>query len=179
MPNCKRFYIENSYVFITVVTYNRKHILIENIALLRECFRKTLKTFNFEIFASIILPDHFHLIIKPDNISQFPKIIGLIKKYFSYEVNAKYNDKIICESRIKRGEKGIWQRRFYEHLIRDENDLHMHLDYIHYNPVKHNYAKIVKDWEYSSFHKFVKLRNYDINWGSVNDIEKIKNLEYE
>lgn len=179
MPNYKRYYLENRYVFITVVTYNRKPILVENINLLRECFKKTLKTFDFEIFAAVILPNHFHLIIKPQNIKEFSKIIGLIKKYFSHAINEEYNDKNISESRMKRGEKGIWQRRFHEHLIRDEKDLFTRLDYIHYNPVKHGYTQNVKDWEHSSFHKFVKLKNYDINWGSETDIKNIKDLDYE
>jgi len=179
MPNYKRYYIRNRYVFITVVTHNRQPILIENIDLLRECFKKTLKTFDFEIFASVILPNHFHIIIKPANIKDFSKIVGLIKKYFSYSIDEKYNDKNINESRIKRAEKGIWQRRFYDHLIRDEEDLHLHLDYIHYNPVKHGYSKSVKDWKFSSFTKFVKLENYDMNWGNNSDIKKIDELEYE
>ncbi len=179
MPNYKRYYIENNYVFITVVTYNRSPILIQNIELLRECFKKTKETFDFEIFASVILPDHFHLIIKPANIREFSKIIGLIKKYFSFFVEDQFDNKNICKSRKNRQEKGIWQRRFYEHLIRDENDLSKHLDYIHFNPVKHQYTKSVKDWSFSSFNKFVKLKNYDINWGSDFDIEEIKELEYE
>lgn len=91
----------------------------------------------------------------------------------------QFDNKNICKSRKNRQEKGIWQRRFYEHLIRDENDLSKHLDYIHFNPVKHQYTKSVKDWSFSSFNKFVKLKNYDINWGSDFDIEEIKELEYE
>ncbi|MEI8129107.1 MAG: transposase [bacterium] len=90
MPNYKRYYLENHYIFITVLTHHRQSILIENVDLLRECFKKTLKTFNFEILASVILPNHFHIIIKPENIKEFPKIVGLIKKYFSYSINEKY-----------------------------------------------------------------------------------------
>ena len=179
MPNYKRYYIDNHYVFITVVTYNRSSILIENIDLLRECFKQTLKIFDFEIFGSVIMPNHFHVIIKPKNINEFSKIIGSIKKRFSYALNEKFVDENISESRIKRSEKGVWQRRFYEHIIRDENDLYKRLDYIHFNPVKHGYTKNVKDWEYSSFHKFVKLKNYEINWGSRIDVKHIQDLDYE
>ena len=68
-------------------------------------------------------------------------------------------------------EKGIFQRRYWEHTIRDENELNNHINYIHYNPVKHGYAKSVNDWEYSSFHKFVKNGLYDINWGTNTDIK--------
>ena len=76
-------------------------------------------------------------------------------------------------------EKGIFQRRYWEHTIRDENELNNHINYIHYNPVKHGYAKSVNDWEYSSFHKFVKKGLYDINWGSNTDIKEIIDLNFE
>ena len=76
-------------------------------------------------------------------------------------------------------EKGIFQRRYWEHTIRDENELNNHINYIHYNAVKHGYAKSVKDWEYSSFHKFVKKGLYDINWGSNTDIKELIDLDFE
>ena len=75
--------------------------------------------------------------------------------------------------------KGIFQRRYWEHTIRDENELNNQINYIPYNPVKHGYAKSVKDWEYSSFHKFVKNGLYDINWGSNTDIKEIIDLDFE
>ena len=77
------------------------------------------------------------------------------------------------------GEKCIFQRRYFEHTIIDENDLNNQINYIHYNPVKHGYVKSVKDWEYSSFHKFVKNGLYDINWGSNTDIKEIIDLNFE
>ena len=76
-------------------------------------------------------------------------------------------------------EKGIFQRRYWEHTIRDEKDLNNQINYIHYNPVKHGYVKSVKDWEYSSFHKFVKKGLYDINWGNNTDIKEIIDLNFE
>ena len=76
-------------------------------------------------------------------------------------------------------EKGIFQRRYWEHTIRDENELNNHINYIHYNPVKHGYAKSVNDWEFSTFHKFVKNGLYDINWGSNTDIKEIIDLDFE
>ena len=76
-------------------------------------------------------------------------------------------------------EKGIFQRRYWEHTIRDENELNNHINYIHYNPVKHGYAKSVNDWEFSTFHKFVKNGLYDINWGSNTDIKEIIDLNFE
>ena len=65
----------------------------------------------------------------------------------------------------KHGEYGIWQRRYWEHMIRDEDDLNRHIDYIHYNPVKHGYVNCVKEWEYSSFHRFVQKQRLPLDWG--------------
>ena len=76
-------------------------------------------------------------------------------------------------------EKGLFQRRFFEHTICSQEELNNHINYIHYNPVKHGYVKCVKDWQYSSFHKFVKNNLYEENWGSAKDIEKFKSLNIE
>ena len=81
-------------------------------------------------------------------------------------------------SKIRKREKGIWQRRFWEHTIRDEKDLYKHIDYIHYNSYKH-YKIAPKDWEYSTFSKFVKNDFYDIDWCNFNDIHQINNLDFE
>ncbi len=80
---------------------------------------------------------------------------------------------------VNKGEKGVFQRRFFEHTIISENDLNNQINYIHYNPVKHGFVHNVKDWEYSSFHKFVKRGLYNNDWGSVKDIENIKDLNFE
>ena len=89
-----------------------------------------------------------------------------------------YIDKNLSQSALKRGEKGIWQRRYYDHIIRNENDLWKHVDYIHYNSVKH-YDISPKDWKYSSFHKFVKNNYYELNWCNVDDKHNIKELDIE
>ncbi len=179
MPNYKRYYLENHNVFITVVTYNRNPILIENIEILRACFKETMQKFHFDIIAVVVLPDHFHIILNPENIDDFPKIIGTIKRNFTRKIDEKYVDESISDSRKIRKEKGIWQRRFYDHIIRDEDDLEKHLDYIHYNPVKHDYSNSPIDWEYSSFRKYVDDEYYSENWGSQEDIKNINSLDYE
>jgi putative transposase len=177
MPNYKRIFVDNTYVFLTVLTYKRRPILIENIALLRESFQRAKEIYDFQIFGSVILPDHMHLIIFPNNIKNYPKIIFAIKYHFSK--NTCSNKQDLTQSKIKKGEKGIWHRRYYEHTIRNEESLYQHLEYIHYNPVKHGYAKNVKDWEYSSFHKFVKQNYYDISWGTFEDTETLQGLDFE
>ncbi len=172
--------MENSYIFITVVTSKRRKILIKNIGLLRKAFNNAKRFRTFEIFASVILDDHFHVILKPESIHDYPTIIRLIKYYFSRNIDTTaINNYELSTSLRSKNEKGIWQRRYWEHTIRNENDLYNHLDYIHYNPVKHGLTHNVKDWEYSSFHKFVKNEEYDINWGCTDDIKNISNLDYE
>ena len=173
MPNYKRFYIPNSIVFITIVTYERQPILIENIELIRTALKTS--PYKYEIIAGCVLKDHIHLIIKPENINELSKIISSFKYTFSHSLKCS-ND--IKDSILKRREKGIWQRRFYDHIIRDENDFNRHLDYIHYNPMKH-YSIVPKDWNYSSFQKFVKLGYYESNWCNFDDVNKINNENWE
>lgn len=179
MPNYHRYYLENRYVFLTVVTYQRQPILINNIKLLRNSFKQTLLKYNFEIFGIVILPDHFHVIIKPENVKDFSNIVGSIKKHFTYNYNGASKRRTLPDSRQKRKESTIWQRRFYDHIIRDEDDLYKHLNYIHYNPVKHGYTNGVKQWQYSSFSKFVQAKFYEPEWGNVKDIENIQDMTLE
>ncbi|MFA7657898.1 MAG: transposase [Candidatus Gastranaerophilaceae bacterium] len=174
----KRLFIPNTYVHLVLVSYKRRPILIKNIDLLRESFKNAKQYFVFDVFAICILPDHLHLILKPENIEEYPKIITAIKYYFSHNFDDVGVETPTYGYRNK-GEIGAWQRRYWEHTIRDEKDLYNHLDYIHYNPVKHGIAKNVKDWEYSSFDKFVKCGNYEINWGSAEDVKHIATLDYD
>lgn len=185
MPNYRRLFIENTFVFITLVTNKRKPLLIDNIELLRESFKRAKQTYNFEIFACVILPDHIHLLLKPEKIIEYSKIIRAIKYNFSQKFNdvgiaMPTYDNNICKAGLPSCQnKSIWQRRYWEHTIRDEDDLNKHLDYIHYNPVKHGYSKSVKSWEFSSFDKFVERGNYDIDWGNFEDIKHICEMELD
>ena len=179
MSNYKRYFrSSNNPVFITFVTYNRRKILLSNIKLLQNSFKNTLSKYQFEIKAISILKEHCHLIISANNPNNIPNIIRAIKYHFSSNVNNMYTCKELTNSAIKRGEKGIWQRRYYDHIIRDEEDLHKHIDYIHYNSIKH-YEIAPKDWKYSSFKKFVKNKYYDIDWCNFDDKYKINTLDYE
>ena len=177
--NYKRLYIPNSIIFITIVTSKRRNILIENIELLKFSIKNTYKYYNFEIYAICVMKDHVHLLIKPNNIKEYSKIILLIKRTFSKKIDintiADYRQR---ESNIKRQERDIWQRRFWEHTIRNEEDLYRHIDYIHYNPMKH-YQIVPKDWKYSTFNKFVKNGYYETDWCNFEDKYKIADLNYE
>lgn len=175
--NYRRVYIQNSVVHIIISSYNRISVFTEYIDILRDAFRNTMKNYKFKIISICILPDHIHLLLKPNNIEEYPKIISSVKYYFSRNVGQvcpTYND--LKQGYKNKREKGIFQRRYYEHTIVDENELNAIIDYIHYNPVKHGYVKKVKGWEYSSFHRFVKDGYYDENWC---DFSKCEELEYE
>lgn len=170
--NYKRTFIQNSAVFITIVTYKRKNILIDNISILRKSFQYAKTKYKFEIAAIVVLPNHIHMIIKPKTITDYPKITGQIKIYFTKTSELNYTSN-------KKRESNIWQRRYWEHTIIDEKDLNRHIDYIHYNPVKHKLVKAPKDWRSSSFRKFVKEGYYDENWYNAGDKNDIINMELE
>ena len=178
--NYLRAYIPNSMVFLTIVTANRRNILVKNISILKTALKKSIENYNYKIYAICILPDHIHMIIKPYQIKDYPMIIKQFKTYFSKRINTEtlenYN---LSSSNKSKKERDIWQRRYWEHTIKDINDLNKHTDYIHYNPLKHNLVKLPKDWEYSSFKKFVKLGFYDNNWCNYKDKNNIINLNFE
>jgi len=167
--NYKRVFVPNSYVHLIIVAYNRKDIFVENIELLRDSFKNAKQFFDFEIIAVCVLPNHIHMILNPNNIQEYPNIITSIKYYFSrhYDVGVETP----TYGYVNKGEKGVFQRRYFEHTICSQEELNNHINYIHYNPVKHGYVKNVKDWKYSSFHKLVEDKFYDKNWGSSDDIE--------
>ena len=135
------------------------------------------KYFNYDIVAICVLPEHIHVILNPKNIKDYPKIVTSIKYYFSH--NYGVGVETPTYGYLNKGEKGLFQRRYFEHTITNQDDLNNQINYIHYNPVKHGYVHSVKDWEFSSFHKFVKQGLYEENWGSSKDVENIKDLEFE
>ena len=173
MSNFKRYYQDNNIVFITVVTYNRQPILIDNIELLRNSLR--LIKYNYKIIAGVVMPDHIHLLIQTDNSNTYSKIIASFKSNFSKNLPQNLNQ---TETQLKRREKGIWQRKYYDHIIRDENDFNKHLDYIHFNPMKHlNITP--NNWNFSSFKKFVNSGYYENDWCNFGDKNKISDMNLE
>ncbi|UJS04093.1 REP-associated tyrosine transposase [Cylindrospermopsis raciborskii] len=154
--------------FFTLVTYCRRPILgkSENIDLLREAFRYVMKNYQFKIDAIVILPEHLHCLwTLPENDGDFSTRWRLIKSYFSrkYQVSCQGT---MTLSQEQKGEKPIWQRRFWEHQVRDDRDFINHVEYIHYNPVRHGLVNAPKDWQYSSFHRYVQAGFYDVMWGA-------------
>ncbi len=145
--------IPGATFFFTVVTYQRNKILCHeaNVALVKEAFLHVTTCHPFRIRTFVLLPDHIHCLwTLPENDNNYPMRWQLIKSYFSKRCRNKYKGTQTA-SRLNKGEQGIWQRRFWKHQIRDENDLVRHIDYIHYNPVKHGLVNSPIAWPYSSF----------------------------
>ena len=171
MTDYRRAYAFGATWFFTVNLAERQGnlLLVDHIDSLRAAFDYVKQRHPFRMDAVVILPDHLHCIwTLPSGDTDFSMRWNLLKGHFSRAIN---KGEKISVSRAKRRERGIWQRRFWEHLIRDENDLNKHIDYIHWNPVKHGWAKRVADWPYSSFHKFVTLGNYSANWGHDSEFD--------
>lgn len=165
--------------FFTVVTYQRKSILCldENIGLLRQAMTLVKSRHPFRMDAFVFLPDHIHCIwTLPAGDSDFSTRWMLIKSHFTRQC-AQARTQIASRS-LKR-EQCIWQRRFWEHQIRDEQDYIRHIEYIHYNPVKHGLVPAPKDWQYSSFHRYAEAGVYNKNWGVNHEIIFDANVGHE
>ncbi|MFH1137960.1 MAG: transposase [Pseudomonadota bacterium] len=171
--------------FFTVVTYNRQQILCEpeSRIMLREALEKVRALYPFRIDAWVLLPEHLHCIwTMPENDYDFSKRWGMVKKEFTarYQTIKDKQIKIVkgADSRNKRRESFIWQRRFWEHAIRDQNDFNHHCDYIHYNPVKHSLVEEPREWPYSTVNRFVKAGLYSPDWATHLSM-KVKGMELE
>jgi len=171
MSQYRRNYEKGGTYFFTVVTYKRQKIFIGPlIDILRLSFKKIIAEVPFHIKAIVVLPDHIHCIWQlPRGDNDFSIRWKKIKSDFSKRYWEKFGELSlpISASMKKKGELGIWQRRFWEHTIKDENDFCIHCDYIHYNPVKHGYARVPNQWPYSSFRRYVREGLYDEGWGSM------------
>lgn len=165
MSEYRRYFVKGGIYFFTLVLQDRsKDWLTRYIQQFKEAYKETLTHYPFETIAITILPDHLHWIMKlPDGDDNFARRIQLLKINFSKRLPANLKNPNLSQQ--KKNELGIWQRRYWEHNIRDEQDLEKHLFYTYYNPVKHGYVKSVSDWQYSSFHRDVKQGLIEENWG--------------
>ncbi len=152
-----------TYFFTVVLADRHTRLLVCNIDYLRQAFRQAKIALPFRLEAAVVLPDHLHCIwTLPEGDADYPCRWQHIKASFSKKL-PKATAR--SASKVAKRERGIWQRRYWEHLIRDEHDLHRHLDYLHYNPVKHGLVAHVSDWPYSSFHRYVERGFYAADWG--------------
>jgi putative transposase len=164
MSRYRRPRIEGGTFFFTVVLADRSsELLVQHIERLRQVYRAVQARLSFETNAIRILPDHLHAIwTLPPGDADFPSRWSQIKSGFSRGLAPA---QLRSRSQVQRRETGIWQRRFWEHVIRDDADFERHVDYIHFNPVKHGYVTRACDWPYSSFHRYVKDGLLSPDWG--------------
>jgi putative transposase len=164
MTRYRRANVEGGTFFFTATLADRSSdLLVRRIDRLRCIYAIVQRRYPFETMAICVLPNHIHAIWSlPEGDTNFPLRWSQIKSGFSREL-AVGTDRSL--SKIARREKGIWQRRYWEHAIRDDRDLQRHVDYTHYNPVKHGYVSKVSDWPHSSFSRYVARGLLPPDWG--------------
>ena len=165
MSNYRRLWVPGGTYFFTVNLLERhRRLLVEHIGLLRDSFQATRAARPFEVIAIVVLPDHLHCLWRlpagdADNANRWAQIkSGFCRCLPVVEQRST--------RRMLQRERGIWQRRYWEHLVRDEDDLRRHVDYIHFNPVKHGHAARAADWPHSSFHRWVAAGIYPVDWAA-------------
>ncbi len=171
MSRYRRSKTTGSTYFFTLVSYRRQTILCEQPVrdALREAITNVRQKRPLTIDAWVLLPDHFHCIwTLPEGDADFSTRWALIKRKVSLTCNQYYKRKEwISPSKQKHRESTLWQRRYWEHQIRDESDYQQHMDYIHWNPVKHSLVAHASDWPYSTFHHYFKQGVYPLDWGGI------------
>lgn len=167
----RRLWHPGGTYFFTVNLHKRANndLLIQHIDNLRLAIASVRKHHPFIIHGWVVLPNHLHCLIElPQDDANFAIRWQLIKLIFSKSIP---KTEFLSDIRVKRNERGIWQRRYWEHLIRDQQDFNAHMDYIHINPLKHGLVSRVCDWPYSTFHKCVKDGLYPLDWaGGLDDM---------
>jgi putative transposase len=176
----RRAFLPGGSFFFTAVTHDRQPLFhtADNVEVLREAFRVVKTKHPFEVDAVVILPDHLHCIwtLPPDD-ADFSTRWRLIKTWFTKHLGAGETSGYAALTRPKTEEVGrirrsrnptpVWQQRYWEHTLRDKTDLIRHVEYIHFNPVKHGYATSALDWPYSSFRRYVENGIYPAEWGAA------------
>ncbi|HEB94726.1 MAG TPA: transposase [Gammaproteobacteria bacterium] len=169
MPNYRRSAVPGARYFFTLVTYRRQPILVnpESRTILRQVIEDVRQQHPFTIDAWVLLPDHMHCLwTLPDQDADYSRRWGMIKAGFTKQVKPLFQRGArLNQSRQRHREGTIWQRRFWEHQIRDEVDFQRHMDYIHFNPVKHGLVTEIIAWPYSTFHRYVRTGVYSKDWG--------------
>jgi len=173
MPDYRRAWHPGGTWFFTVNALERhgNDLLTRHVDLLREVVREVRRRHPFAIHGWVVLPEHMHCIIElPSGDTDFATRWRLIKADFSKKLPATERRSTV---RRARGERGIWQRRYWEHLIRDEDDFRAHMDYLHFNPVKHGHVARVADWPHSTFHRWVAAGAYAPDWAGSAVVDQV------
>jgi putative transposase len=163
MVRYRRNFVDGGTFFFTVTLIDRaSRVLVDHVEALRAAVRETRSSHPFAIDAVVVLPDHFHIVMTlPAEDADYPNRLSLIKRRFTDAV-VKSGASV---ARRANGEVALWQRRFWEHTIRDERDFERHVDYVHFNPVKHGLVACMRDWPHSSFHRYVRRAALPPDWG--------------
>jgi putative transposase len=189
MPNYRRNFVAGGCYFFTANLLKRQRTLLtDHIDLLRDSVRRVRRLHPFHIDAWVVLPDHMHSTARMQEVEQrreqlpsiwtlppdtddFPLRWRLIKLLFSKGLPRTER---LSATRQRRTERGIWQRRYWEHTIVTERDYAQHIDYIHVNPLKHGYVQRVCDWPHSTFHRYVADGILPVDWcGDIDDLPTI------
>ena len=163
MSNYRRNRVPGGTYFFTVNLRNRRSdLLVAEVDSLRTAVRRTRDRCPFHIDAWVVLPEHMHCLwTLPPGDSDYSGRWRAIKATFSRLVSGRHPP---VSAPLRRNESGIWQRRFWEHTIRDDRDYAAHIDYVHFNPVKHGLVSHASEWTFSSFHRCVSIGLYPIGW---------------
>jgi putative transposase len=169
MPNYRRNRIMGGTYFFTVVTKDRRACLCEERLrnVLRDAITHVRVSLPFEIDAWVLLPDHLHCLwTLPRGDHDYPTRWRLIKTWVTQHGTSAGKLMEARKNSDKKGRESLWQPRYWEHTIRDDEDFASHCDYIHFNPVKHGLSERPSDWPYSTFHRFVAAGIYPHDWAS-------------
>jgi putative transposase len=173
MPNFRRYYIPNAIVFITGVTRDRTPYLgpEDDVQLFFETLRRVQEIHPFRLLAYVVLPDHFHWLMRVDDEKgDFSRVLHSVKR--NYTLNFKKAHAI--SSSLK-----LWQSRFWDHVIRDQSDLNNHFDYVHWNPVKHGYVQRPEDWRHSTYLHWLERGYYEPGWGCAEEPSGVVGMDFE
>lgn len=178
MPNYTRAHFPGGTFFFTLVTHDRQPILThaKSRRLLRHAWVSEMRARPFTLEAICLLPEHLHFIMRlsDDDGDYSTRISGIKARFTRLFLQENSGDGHGSGRRLK-GERSVWQHRFWEHVIRDEEELIKYVDYIHFNPVKHGLVTRVADWPWSSFHRYVRRGIYPLDWGGDSLLEKFGN----
>jgi len=168
MPEYRRAFQPGGTFFLTLVTHRRARVFDSPVAraVLRESIELARVDRPFELLAVVLLPDHLHLLLTlPTDDADFSTRVGVIKARFTRRwLDTGAEERGQSVSRARQGYRGVWQKRFWEHVVRDNDDLIHCYDYIHYNPVKHGLASCPHAWQWSTFHRCVNENKYAKDW---------------
>ncbi len=170
MSDYRRYFVKGGSYFFTVVTERRYPLFNDERAreILRDALSRCENRFPYRATAMVLLPDHLHTLwtLPPDDANYSQRWQWIKREFTQAWLAAGGTEQRRNIARRKERRRGIWQRRFHEHTIRDEADWEAHFDYIHYNPVKHGLAQRPRDWPWTTFHRWVKAGHYSIDWGA-------------